>query len=301
MITIKQIEALYWVHRLGSITAAAEKLHATQSAITKRIADLEQGFSVSLIDCDHRNARLTTKGLEVYQLGKELLKQRDLITHTLSEKRALTGRYRVGVTEFNARSWLPEFADRFRNVFPGIELEADVAESPRLRESLLDGGLDFAVLDASFQDLRLAATPLYDVELSWMCRPGLLEIGRTYRLEELAQFPLLSPGPASGLALIYDRLFTGHRVPQKTTTTAASLAALIALTRAGYGVCLLPPQHCDTELRTQALQVIVAEHPPIRIQFAGMFRQDSVLGIAPSVMDIARQCRAVPHTDEGNA
>lgn len=294
MITIKQIEALYWVHRLGSITAAAEKLHTSQSAITKRIDDLQRGFAVSLIDCDHRNARLTAKGLEVYQLGKELLKQRDLIENTLSEKRALTGRYRVGVTEFSALTWLPEFADRFRETFPGIDLEADVAESPRLRESLLDGGLDFAVLDASFQDLRLAATPLYSVELGWMCRPGLLDSQRSYRLDELAQFPLLSPGPASGLAIIYDRLFTGHRVPQKTTVTAASFAALVALTRAGYGICCLPPKLCETELRGKALQMILVDHPPLRIQFAGMFRQDSVLGIAPFVADIARLCIDLP-------
>jgi DNA-binding transcriptional LysR family regulator len=290
VITIKHIEALYWVHRLGSISAAAEKLHASQSAITKRISDLERSFAVSLIECTHRNAVLTAKGLEVYQLGKEMLKQRDLIVDTLSEKRALTGRYRIGVTELTAISWLTTFTNRFKSIYPGMVLEAEVNESPRLQEKLIEGSLDFAILDASFQDLRLALVPMYQVELAWMCRPGLVEAGRRYSLADLARFPLLSPGPTSGLALIYDRLFASHGLRQKATMTAPSLAALCTLTEAGYGICCLPLEHCRDLVRSGVLAIITMDHPSIRLEFAGMYRHDCLVGLAHSVTGIATQC-----------
>ena len=44
MLTFKQIEALYWTVRLGTFAASAQKLHTTQSAITKRIQELEADF-----------------------------------------------------------------------------------------------------------------------------------------------------------------------------------------------------------------------------------------------------------------
>lgn len=50
MLTFKQIEALYWTVRLGTFSASAQKLHTTQSAITKRIQELEADFDVALFD-----------------------------------------------------------------------------------------------------------------------------------------------------------------------------------------------------------------------------------------------------------
>ena len=50
VITIKQVEAFYWTVKLGTFTAAAERLHTTQSAITKRIQEIESTFEIALFD-----------------------------------------------------------------------------------------------------------------------------------------------------------------------------------------------------------------------------------------------------------
>jgi hypothetical protein len=41
MLTVKQIETFYWVAKLGTVQRAADKLHITQSAATKRLQDVE--------------------------------------------------------------------------------------------------------------------------------------------------------------------------------------------------------------------------------------------------------------------
>ncbi len=73
MITFKQIDALYWIAELGSFEAAANKLNMSQSAISKRIQELEETFDVEIFDRSKRNARLTEKGAELLDYAKDLL------------------------------------------------------------------------------------------------------------------------------------------------------------------------------------------------------------------------------------
>ena len=69
-INIKQLEALYWAGRLGSFQAAANRLHTTQSAISKRIAELEEALGRQLFDRSRRNAQLTPAGESVFDRGR---------------------------------------------------------------------------------------------------------------------------------------------------------------------------------------------------------------------------------------
>ena len=64
--TFKQLEAFLFSTKLQSFSAAAVKLHTTQSAISKRLAELEESLGGTLL---HR----TSHGLELAQAGRELL------------------------------------------------------------------------------------------------------------------------------------------------------------------------------------------------------------------------------------
>ena len=47
---IKQLETFYWIERLGSFSAAADKVFATQSTVSMRIHELEESLGVKLFD-----------------------------------------------------------------------------------------------------------------------------------------------------------------------------------------------------------------------------------------------------------
>jgi DNA-binding transcriptional LysR family regulator len=59
---VKQIETFYWVVRLGSFRAAADRLSTTQSTVSMRVMQLEKDIGMALFDRTRRNARLTQKG-----------------------------------------------------------------------------------------------------------------------------------------------------------------------------------------------------------------------------------------------
>src|SRR6218665_3494413 len=126
-ITFKQLEAFVYSAKLRSFSSAAAKLRATQSAISKRVAELEQEFGVPLL---HR----TAKGLEMAQAGRRLLPLAEesqrlwaRIDHEMGGDQTLRGNFRVGVTELIAMTWITRFIQRLRQLHPEMSIEPVVA------------------------------------------------------------------------------------------------------------------------------------------------------------------------------
>jgi DNA-binding transcriptional LysR family regulator len=61
---LRQVETFYWAAKLGSFSAAAERMNATQSTVSMRIQEIERDLGVALFDRVQRTARLTPKGRE---------------------------------------------------------------------------------------------------------------------------------------------------------------------------------------------------------------------------------------------
>ena len=68
-----QLRAFVAINRFGSFTAAADNLHLTQPAISKRIAALETQLGAALFDRIGRSARLTETGHQLLPLAEKKL------------------------------------------------------------------------------------------------------------------------------------------------------------------------------------------------------------------------------------
>src|SRR5450830_693722 len=193
MMTFKQLEALYWIVQLGGFAPAAQKLHTSQSAVSKRVHELEQAFDTPLFDRSQRTARLTEKGEEMFLLARKLLRERDLAVEQFAKPEVIERRLRIGVTELTAMTWLPRLVALVQEHYPKVKLEPDVDGSLPLRDKLLADELDLILVPDAFADTRLRSKVVGQVESAWMAKPGLVPSGTT-RLHELAQVPLLSLG-----------------------------------------------------------------------------------------------------------
>ena len=125
LITFKQLEAIYWITELGSFAAAADRLNTTQSAISKRVQELEQQFSVEIFDRSKRTARLTEKGAEILHYAKSLLEERDNFIERVSSNQVLIRHFRIGVTELTAMTWLPQLVKEIKTEYPRVSIEPE--------------------------------------------------------------------------------------------------------------------------------------------------------------------------------
>ena len=290
MITLKQLEAIYWIVELGSFEAASAKLNMSQSAISKRVQELEDAFEVPIFDRSKRNARLTEKGHELVECAVEMLRQRDYLLERISSKTALVRRYRLGVTELTALTWLPALVEEIRAAYPKVELEPSIELSSDLFNKLENDQLDLIIVPDIFSDARFASTPLKAVENVWMSAPDLYDGEGIMDLQSLSSYTVLTQGGSSGTGLMYERWLAEHNVRLNRTLTSNYLVAQVGLTISGVGISYLP-RECMTPLIDQGrLQVIDTHSPLPEIRYAAMHRADRLQSLSIEVARLAQQC-----------
>lgn len=290
MITLKQLEAIYWIVELGSFEAASVKLNMSQSAISKRIQELEDALDVPIFDRSKRNARLTEKGEELYEGAVEMLRHRDDLMQRISSKQALITRYRLGVTELTALTWLPALVEGIRKAYPRVALEPSIELSSELFKKLENDQLDLIIVPDIFSDVRFASTPLKEVENMWMCAPQLCDDEEVMSLHSLSTHMVLTQGGSSGTGLIYDRWLAEHDVRLNRTLTSNYLIAQVGLTISGVGISYLPKDCLAHLVRKGRLKVINTLPPLPMIKYAAVHRADRLQGLSLDIARLAQHC-----------
>lgn len=290
MMTFKQLEALYWIVELGGFAAAAKKLNTTQSAISKRINEMELAFTTQLFDRTQRAAQLTEAGHQMAAVAKSLLEQRDIAVERFARLDVIRRRVRIGLTELTAMTWLPMLVRRVQQKFPGVTIEPDVDLTGSLREKLLAGDLDIAVIPDAMEHSRLLSTRLGTVKFRWMCRPDLVRKTGTVPLRDLAEMTWLVQGERSGTGLIYDRWFKSNRIDVARIIRSDSLVAVIGMTVAGLGVSYLPERCVMPLIDRNMLQVIKVRPALPDVQYIALRRAGTESALIKAITDLTVEC-----------
>ncbi|AIO37429.1 LysR family transcriptional regulator [Burkholderia latens] len=290
MLTFKQMEALYWIVQLGSFDAAATRLNTTQSAVSKRIQELERAFDLTVFDRAHRSARLTDKGAELFEHAKALLEQRDRVVERMSSKEALVRHVRIGVTELTALTWLPRLIAAIQAAYPRVHVEAEVDLTATLRDRLAADTIDLIVVPQIHATDAFTATVVGEVDNAWMCAAGFMPKSRAaIALTDIARFPLILQGNLSGTGHLYTRFLQEHGVAIQRVLSSNSLLAQIGLTLSGLGISYLPKACVAHLVACDALQIVRTQPalPPVR--YVALHRAERAQSLTADIVRLAAQ------------
>ena len=236
---LRFVEAFYWVVTLRSMTRAAEKLHLTQSAMSSRVAALEEELGTLLLDRRDRQFRVTGAGARFFLHAEKLLALQRDIKAEMGASGSQPVNLRIGAIESVVHSWLIDWLRDMRTEAPALALELTVETSPILVDQLRRGTLDLALaaLPASGGELRSHALPAMEMVFAGHAR---LHRKRRYVLEELASAGLLTfqRGSQPQLALL-DLLRRGG-LELARVHSISSISAMAELVEEGLGVATLP-------------------------------------------------------------
>ena len=141
------LRLLVAVARTGSFTAAAGEFNYTQSAVSRRIATLEQQAGGPLFERLPRGVRLNAAGRALHRYTEEVLER---LARAERELAAIHGGYggslRLGAFATANVALVPKALRAFRQACPEIEVTPVEGPSGRLIQRLADGDLDLAVI-----------------------------------------------------------------------------------------------------------------------------------------------------------
>lgn len=288
MLTIKQIETFYWVAKLGTVQRAADKLHVTQSAATKRLQEVERLSASPLFEGIGRKAVLTAKGHEMMQLCADVLESVAYLDSIQTSRRNVPRVAHIGVTELVAMSWFPALIRRVRDVYPELTLQPHIDHSAILRDKILDGQLDIAILPEAFATRSAAKVNLELVEFAWFCPPGTFNRGEIVPLRQLAALPVIEQDRTSIITELCSRLFEQVGAAPTRLGGSRSIITLAGLIEAGIGVSCLPRAFFTGEVTQGRLQIVETDPPPPSVRYCAIHPERAALGLA--IAELAREC-----------
>src|SRR5689334_7171654 len=157
----------------GSFTAAAELVARTQSAVTMQIKRPEDTLGRRVFERSSRALALTNDGEVLLGYARRMLELNDESLRTIARP-PVTGRARLGVTEYFVPNELPRILSRFAAAHPGVQLDVRMGLSRDLRVELDAGRLDAAIVRL---DANSKAGSIWKEPEHWAAAEGF-EIGR---------------------------------------------------------------------------------------------------------------------------
>jgi DNA-binding transcriptional LysR family regulator len=262
---LRFVEAFYWVVTLRSVTRAAEKLHLTQSAMSSRVAALEQELGTLLLDRRDRQFRITAAGQRFFGYAEKLLALQREVKAELGGAAAQPMRLRVGAIESVLHSWLLDWVRALRAAQPGMALELTVETSPVLLDQLSRGTLDIA-LAALPAGGGLPSRPLPAMEMVFVGH-AQRHRRRRWTLAELAALELLTFQRGSQPQVALADLMQRAGLEPLRLHTVSSISAMAQLVEGGLGVATLPRAVVERLAERLPLKVLACDTalPPLPI------------------------------------
>lgn len=237
---LRHLRAFATIAATGGFGRAADRLHLSQPALSRRIHALEAELGVPLFDRIGRRVELTSEGEDLLRRSQRLLADADSLgERARSLKAGDTGILRVGATPQVIENLLADFVTRYRRRHPGVEVHLLEDGGVRLRGRLERGDVHLTMTFA-------VGTPFQDRQLYPMhllaALPRTHRLGRRAVLEiaELAEKPLLLLRREFGSREWFESACRMADIRPHVLLESAAPHTLVALAAVNYGIAILP-------------------------------------------------------------
>ncbi|MDF0602003.1 LysR family transcriptional regulator [Psychromarinibacter sp. C21-152] len=241
-LTLKQLYAIAAVYRTGKVSAAAEQLFITQSAVSVLIRQAEGALGLALFDRTTRSLVPTAATEEAIGVIERILGDLDALSLTMGELRELRrGQVRLTATPATAQAFLPRTVERFRAAYPAIGLVLDDCAPnqflPNIRQERAEFGVGMPPPDRGEFDWSL----LHDDPLCLICPADHAFGGRTaVAWAELRDVPLLLSRRDYGVRTIVEETLLQQGIRPTLGAEIGFLGSAFWMASAGIGLSILP-------------------------------------------------------------
>ena len=261
---LNQINAFLAVAELESFSQAAEKLHITQPAVSKRIRQLESNVKVDLFDRIGKRSILTPNGRAFKPHAERILQELKSFRSSLSQQQAApSGSLSFATSHHIGLHRLPQALREFKIRYPQVDLDLHFMDSEDACVAIAENELELAIVTLpEHGDERLHCEPIWiDRLVAVMALDHPMAQTRDITPESLIPYPTILPSNGTFTRKIINSLFAGNQGQLEIILESNYLETIKVMASANLGWSILPESMADSSLVCHALQGLDTRRP----------------------------------------
>lgn len=290
-LSLTNLETLCWIARLGSFTAAAERLNTTQPAISRRVQELENTLNVELFHRQGRRMELTVQGRDLVSRAEPLLSRLEEVVLSLEDRENATGTVRIGVGEMVTLTWFTDMMATLKRSMPLVHYEIEVGLTVDMYQRLELGKLDLAIVAAPTESKSIVSRRIGDARVQWLISKSLrARQGRGRSVKELLEQNTIwcIARPAQLHQMVHESL-QRHGVECRNLNISNNLQCIVDIVASGAGIAMLPTYVLGHKLRRGALVPLSDELPPEPLGFSIISHREQTQAILRHIIEVGAQ------------
>ena len=236
------LEVVRAVERQGSLTAAAETLHLTQSALSHTVRKLEDQLGVAIWHREGRSLRPTQAGAYLLSVANRLLPQLDQAEERLRQfAQGARGTLRIGMECHPCYHWLMKIVSPYLAAWPAVDVDVKQKFQFGGIGALFGYEIDLLVTPDPLYKPGLTFEPVFDYEQVLVVGPGhpLRQVAFV-RPKQLCDETLITYPVETERLDIYTRFLTPAGISPRRHKTIETTDIMLQMVASGRGVAALP-------------------------------------------------------------
>lgn len=244
------------VAEAGNITAAAQTLFISQSAVSQSIKQLEAELQTRLFARNSRGVTLTADGRMLYEYVRSAMGLLETGEEKLSQSRDLQmGHLTIGASDTVTSQFLLPYLDRFHRQYPAIHIQIISGRSHKVLGLLQSGKVDIAFASTPQEGASLETFPCLATHSIFVAGAEYpCDFDHVYSLEEIAQFPLILLERKASSRLYLEKYFLQNGLHLHPEIELGARSLLVDLAAIGFGVAGVTEEFVRRELDSGRLR-----------------------------------------------
>jgi DNA-binding transcriptional LysR family regulator len=239
---LNDLHAFRSVAELGNFRRAAERVHLSQPAFSRRIAKLETSLGVKLLERTTRRVTLTAVGREFARKASAMLDELDaslLALQGVADTRS--GEITVACVPSTVYYYFPEVIRRYRDQVPRVRVRVLDAGANEVLAAVSRGEADFGLNFIGAQEADIRFEALAEERFVAACRRDHpLARARHVSWRQLVPYDFITVAKTSGNRLLIDQALAGLPDMPRPLYEAQHVTTMLGLVEAGLGVAVVP-------------------------------------------------------------
>ena len=226
------------VAETGNISAAAQNLYISQSAVSQSVKQLEGALQTRLFIRSPRGVTLTDDGQMLFEHVRSAMGLLETGEEKLAQTRALQmGKLVIGASDTVTSQFLLPHLDSFHKKYPNIHIQIISGRSHKVLGLLRSGKVDVAFASSPSEDEGLSCVPCFATHSCFVAAADYpCDFERAYSMQELAALPLILLERKASSRVYLEKYFLAHGVSLSPEIELGARSLLVDLARIGFGV-----------------------------------------------------------------